>query len=1072
MAPKKIAEPRSTDGGGSMVTSLNGTFLQEMATMRNAILRHPKFKDLETADTLGFEDGARGRQAGIQSAFNLQDYKSAIGAHGIYRCAMNEFVLDPWFSMPGGIPYNRKVIHELAATSFSRPGQWGGTNIIWVNNKKFNPLAHKGSLKRLSPEEPNFARIIGIYKAIQENRDDELDGWRLDILCAPFQFEYWDCEVPADKQTDGAALPRAISLREATLAEAAAVGRDVLQRVFEVIKTRRGIEQANGRCTDDDLVKFYMDRIKMAPNSEAINRTFIEHVTTVEKRMLKDGQIVNMLMRLTEEWGRDGPLQSIYKLTAIIKKCHQERDLILWTLAALYDTVKSGQASAGEIAIRALTNGAGGGKGLVDLHVTKKQLQDYLFLVDLPKRVKTPETKNKILTILADHDSYRKEYRPYTGSKTSVDVTWMAGLAESEKMVLRLYEALLYTDMHDAKLRYQIRLNKTVNDMYQSMNPIKALFDALDDAAAAEVKELGTSTAQSMPGAPSSAAILVDSSEAAESAPVASDDAEPQDDKWRRHARDRIMETVKLIDDNPDCPSALTAALEASLTAKTPADNSGLCLIHMDIDLLTESAHMPHLRQPPWRKQQVERLLRAILTTRKDIAEAGACKLVVGDLLLFKDGGKAVPANDFWKMLTTGKGRVSRVAKQEGLGKISISVILAEKGLKERRSKVRGVGTLKQLVGLHCFHNKQTILPETDRKHFSGSNTGDALGPVAFVPWSSSWKLPVPDKRLLYGDNRRQVGGRAPGNTGCDDEDEDDADSDQGQLEEVGALDVPRSRDPAILRSQISRLNRPGWAAIRRASCDPAATRDSGKSLMLRLVPAIRAAIRVRSETALRHNLLIFRHMYRIFAAIRLCDSISRLSLDSRPRILCDPGFTTKVEAPIFMKGNTKTEPLFWWSMPVDFYQEVIHSYHASTIIDLSPGSGEFAVATLMNKPACRYLGVCFAGGHHQRGLMERLTDVYLEGMNDQKQVFYTPAYAADTSTGNQPTKGGRKRGKDEEPEPNKKPKPVKNKKLAMETKDPDQQEEEDEEPEAGAGEEVSGSNGSLAAILSAIQSP
>ena len=31
-------------------------------------------------------------------------------------------------------------------------------------------------------------------------------------------------------------------------------------------------------------------------------------------------------------------------------------------------------------------------------------------------------------------------------------------------------------------------------------------FDALDDAAAAEVNELGTSTAQSMPGAPSSAA--------------------------------------------------------------------------------------------------------------------------------------------------------------------------------------------------------------------------------------------------------------------------------------------------------------------------------------------------------------------------------------------------------------------------------------------------------------------------------------------------------------------------------------------------------------------------------------
>ena len=37
---------------------------------------------------------------------------------------------------------------------------------------------------------------------------------------------------------------------------------------------------------------------------------------------------------------------------------------------------------------------------------------------------------------------------------------------------------------------------------------------------------------------------------------------------------------------------------------------------------------------------------------------------------------------------------------------------------------------------------------------------------------------------------------------------------------------------------------------------------------------------------------------------------------------------------------------------------------------------------------------------------MERRTYDYLEGMNDHKHVFYTPAYAADTSTGNQPTTG------------------------------------------------------------------
>ena len=183
-------------------------------------------------------------------------------------------------------------------------------------------------------------------------------------------------------------------------------------------------------------------------------------------------------------------------------------------------------------------------------------------------------------------------------------------------------------------------------------------------------------------------------------------------------------------------------------------------------------------------------------------------------------------------------------------------------------------------------------------------------------------------------------------------------------------------------------------------------------------------------------------------------------------------------EVPAFTKPDgTKLEPVFWWAMPTTYYLELIHSYHAITIIDLSPGSGEFAMASLMNKPTCRYLGVCFEGGHHQAALMDHLTDTYLQGMADQTHAFFTAAYAS--SIGQAPTDTpvkttvtrknvAKSPGKEEEvaepPAKKRRATPSKN-----QEKDPDQREEEDEEAADAGGE--SEAPCSSAAILDAIHS-
>ena len=124
------------------------------------------------------------------------------------------------------------------------------------------------------------------------------------------------------------------------------------------------------------------------------------------------------------------------------------------------------------------------------------------------------------------------------------------------------------------------------------------------------------------------------------------------------------------------------------------------------------------MRQPPYRKQQVERLAKAVLATRSGlVGHAGGCKLIPGDMVFFKDAGKPMLADAFWRMLLNNtKGRLSKESRREHVAKNSVHVLMAESCLKERRGRLRsGVAALKQLAGLHCFTNMETVVPTVER---------------------------------------------------------------------------------------------------------------------------------------------------------------------------------------------------------------------------------------------------------------------------------------------------------------------------------------------------------------------
>ena len=453
--------------------------------------------------------GNPAHQYGMQASFDLDEYKKAMKTHGTYRCGANEWWLDFWFTSQPGVPYNKSSIYQLAENSFKEPNQWTGTNIVLVTDLNFNPLEHQGSLRRLSPEEINFARVIGISMAIDAGASEEtLRAFKTDLQCASFQFEFHEGGLDNPSHSG---VKRAINLRESMRQVAKAVGRDCLQRIYEVLRIRKLMEQSAGnkQVSTQALVDYYEKEIRLSTDSEAVSKTFIEQTSVVYNTILKVTKNLQILRHMAEMWGNNAPLNSINKLEMLLRKCDKNGPMITWCLEKVRDICLSGAVDPGEISYRALKEGNGGHKGLVDLWVLKKQVMNHLLSADIDQRLRghgSSKKRDSIVGLLNSHDNYRAKLCPIG---KEVDLTFLAEYKDSEKMTIRLYEALVYGSEFDAQLRYCARSKKTPDEVLQT-DCIKAEVDKIDaqialEAAVDDVAKSGVTGTSSQPPPPPAA---------------------------------------------------------------------------------------------------------------------------------------------------------------------------------------------------------------------------------------------------------------------------------------------------------------------------------------------------------------------------------------------------------------------------------------------------------------------------------------------------------------------------------------------------------------------------------------
>ena len=81
-------------------------------------------------------------------------------------------------------------------------------------------------------------------------------------------------------------------------------------------------------------------------------------------------------------------------------------------------------------------------------------------------------------------------------------------------------------------------------------------------------------------------------------------------------------------------------------------------------------------------------------------------------------------------------------------------------------------------------------------------------------------------------------------------------------------------------------------------------------------------------------------------------------------------------------------EPVFYHSLPTTYFGELIHSLSLNAVFDMTPGSGEFGLVSIIAD--VRYFAVCFTEEHMNK-LHSRLVDCVLTEFADQKSPLFQP---------------------------------------------------------------------------------
>ena len=363
----------------------------------------------------------------------------ALSREGKYICAGNFFWQNLMDSPTPGVPMRLERVMELGRYLFGNgkdPTHLPNMITVLVDSADCPIMEHKGSLKRVSPEEPCHAALFMCADDIARLQCDtnpeaqqRLMRWRQIFLSCCFCFEV--------ATGDDAMHWRAYNLRQMVTAEYGAVRRTAWQMAYELALFKKTKEQETGQSlTKKQVTELYQSNGKTAKNSDAITENYVGTALAVYDKICCVPRLVDCLESQEATYNMQSCFGTMSNLSIIINKT-DDVHMRTWAMESIVDSCRAGQLSNEEITKGVLT-GTATTVSLCTLLQFKRQVMTRYLNQEFTVFGVSHEDLHKFRDVAKDHASYRQHVKPFNGD---ADTTWLGRCKPSSIMALRLVEA-------------------------------------------------------------------------------------------------------------------------------------------------------------------------------------------------------------------------------------------------------------------------------------------------------------------------------------------------------------------------------------------------------------------------------------------------------------------------------------------------------------------------------------------------------------------------------------------------------------------------------------------------------
>ena len=225
-----------------------------------------------------------------------------------------------------------------------------------------------GSLVCTSPDEMQHSIVFRISDRLKEKdcSDEEKLGWRRVLLSCPVKMKF----IVGGNSAKDNLYAAGHSARNAMESLGKHVKHTVRQIIRDVVSFRdRKKKELKRDYSGREASEFFKSSVdgpseesaeaKRVKGGEQINLqsyNVVDACFTVHARLLSDDDCDGIVARWDSGLGQDSPLNSLWKMQAIVSRC-QTFPKIRWFLYAVEDALLRGKLTTGELTIKAIESG-------------------------------------------------------------------------------------------------------------------------------------------------------------------------------------------------------------------------------------------------------------------------------------------------------------------------------------------------------------------------------------------------------------------------------------------------------------------------------------------------------------------------------------------------------------------------------------------------------------------------------------------------------------------------------------------------------------------------------------------